>query len=142
MPFIRVTAQEGTFDKATQNKFMKEITDAVLTAEGANPKDSGAQSLAWAYYTEQGKGDLYIGNQNIDHAPVLVRVTTPKGALNQEANSALAESINAIVNDFIGAYENRLNHWLLMDEIPATGWASNGVVFSIDDVKSAMNIPN
>ena len=142
MPFIRVTAQEGTFDKATQNRFMKEITDAVLTAEGAHPEDSGAQSLAWAYYTEQKKGDLYVGNQTMDNAPVLVRVTTPKGALNQEANSALAISINAIVNDFIGAYESRLNHWLLMDEIPETGWASNGVVFSIDDVKSAMNIPN
>ena len=76
MPLIRVTAQEGTFDKAAQNKFMKEITDAVLTAEGVSPEDSGAQSLAWAYYTEQGKGDLYIGNQNIDSAPVLVRVTT------------------------------------------------------------------
>ena len=46
MPLIRVTAQEGTFDKATQNKFMKEITDAVLTAEGASPEDSGAQSIA------------------------------------------------------------------------------------------------
>ena len=142
MPLIRVTAQEGTFDKATQNKFMKEITDAVLIAEGANPQDSGAQSLAWAYYAEQAKGDLYIGNQNIDSAPVLIRVTTPKGALNQAANNALAKSINAIVSDFIGAYENRLNHWLLMDEIPETGWASNGVVFSIDDVKSAMNIPH
>ena len=140
MPFIRVTTQESTFDKTTQNKIMKEITDAVLTAEGANPEDSGAQSLAWAHYTEKRKGDIYIGKQNIDNAPVLIRVTTPKGALNHAANNPLAKSINAIVNDFIEAYENRLNHWLLMDETPETGWASSGVVFSIEDVKSAMNI--
>jgi len=140
MPLIRVTAQEGTFDKATQNKFMEEIIDAVLTAEGADPKDPAAQSLAWAYYTEQQKSDVYIGKQNVDTPPVLVRVTTPASALDQAANNALAKSVNAIVNDFIGLFDGRLNHWLLIDEIPKTGWASNGVVFSIEDVRSAMNI--
>lgn len=140
MPLIRVTAQEGTFDKATQNKFMEEVNDAVLTAEGADPKDPAAQSLAWIYYTEQQKGDVYIGKKNIDTPPVLIRVTTPAGSLDQAASKALAISINAIVNDFIGIFDGRLNHWLLIDEIPKTGWASNGVVFSIEDVKSAMNI--
>jgi len=140
MPLIRVTVQEGTFDKATRNQFIEAVTDAVLTAEGANPKDPAAQSLAWAYYTEQEKGDVYVGKQIIDSPPILIRVTTPAGSLNEDESQALAISVNAIVNDFIGAFENRLNHWLLMDEIPESGWASNGVVFSIDDVRSAMNI--
>ena len=64
MPLIRVTAQEGTFDQATQNKFIAEVTEAVLTVEGVDPKDPSAQSLAWAYYTEQQKGGVYIGKQN------------------------------------------------------------------------------
>ncbi len=140
MPLIRITAQEGTFNKATQDKFIEEVTDAVLTAEGADPKDPAAQSLAWVYYTEQQQGDVYIGKQNIDTPPVLIRVTTPAGALDQAANNALAKSINDIINDFIGIFDGRLNHWLLIDEIPKTGWASNGVVFSIEDVRSAMNI--
>ncbi|MFT7373090.1 MAG: phenylpyruvate tautomerase PptA (4-oxalocrotonate tautomerase family), partial [Oleiphilaceae bacterium] len=129
MPLIRITAQEGTFDKATQNKFIEEVTDAVLTAEGADPKDPAAQSLAWAYYTEQQQGDIYIGKENIDTPPVLIRVTTPAGALDQAANNALAKSINDIINDFIGIFDGRLNHWLLIDEIPTTGWASNGIIF-------------
>ena len=140
MPLIRITAQQGTFDTATQNKFIEEVTDAVLTAEGANPQDPAAQSLAWAYFTEQEKGDIYVGKQVIDSPPVLIRVTVPAGSLNAGETSALATSINAIVNDFIGPYENRLNHWLLVDEIPESGWASNGVVFSIEDVRGAMNI--
>ncbi|MFT7186436.1 MAG: phenylpyruvate tautomerase PptA (4-oxalocrotonate tautomerase family) [Pseudohongiellaceae bacterium] len=140
MPLIRITAQEGTFDKATQNKFIEEVTDAVLTAEGADPKDPAAQSLAWAYYTEQQQGDIYIGKENIDTPPVLIRVTTPAGALDQAANNALAKSINDIINDFIGIFDGRLNHWLLIDEIPTTGWASNGIIFSLKDVRSAMKI--
>lgn len=140
MPLIRITAQEGTFDKATQNKFIEEVTDAVLTAEGADPKDPAAQSLAWAYYTEQQQGDIYIGKENIDTPPVLIRVTTPAGALDQAANNTLAKSINDIINDFIGIFDGRLNHWLLIDEIPTTGWASNGIIFSLKDVRSAMKI--
>lgn len=140
MPLIRVTTQEGTFDKATQKKFIEEVTDAVLTAEGANPKDPAAQSLVWLYYSEQKPSDVYIGKQNIANPPVLIRVTAPSGALDLKANEALAKSINAIVNDFIGPFDDRLNHWLLVDEIPKTGWASNGLVFSIENIKSAMNI--
>lgn len=140
MPLIRVIAQEGTFDKATQDKFMKEITDAVLTAEGADPRDPAAQSLAWAYFTNQTNGDVYIGKQNISHPPVLIHVTTPKEGLDQSGRNALGERVNTIVNNYIGSFEDRLNHWLLMDEILEGGWASNGVVFSIKDVKSAMNI--
>jgi len=119
---------------------MEEITDAVLTAEGADPKDPAAQSLAWAYFNEQPRNDLYIGKKNIDTPPILIRVTTPAGSLDEDENRELAASINAIVNDFIGTYDGRLNHWLLMNEIPENGWASNGIVFSIDDVRSAMNI--
>ena len=140
MPLIRITAREGMFDTITQNKFIEAVTDAVLTAEGADPKDPAALSLAWAYFTEQNKGDIYVGKQVLGTPPVLIRVTTPAGSLNENENTVLAASINSIVNDFIGTYENRLNHWLLMDEIPENGWASNGVVFSIEDVRSAMNI--
>lgn len=140
MPHIRITAQEGTFEKATQDKFVAEITDAVLTAENASPLDAGAQSLAWTFFNEIPQGNVYIGKKTIGTPPVVIQVTTPKGALNQEGRNALEQSVNAIVNDFVGVFDNRLNHWLLMNEIPEGGWASAGIVFSLDDVKSAMNI--
>lgn len=141
MPHIRITAQQGTFDKATQNKFVGEVTDAVLSSENANPKDAAAQSLAWTYFNELPKGSVYIGKEIIDTPPIVIQVSTPEGALEQTGRSRLEEKVNAIVNDFVGHFENRLNHWLLMDEIPEGGWASSGIVFSLDDVKGAMNIP-
>jgi phenylpyruvate tautomerase PptA (4-oxalocrotonate tautomerase family) len=141
MPHIRITAQEGTFDKATQNKFVGEITDAVLASENADPNDPAAQSLAWAYFNEQPKGSVYVGKEIIDAPPILIQVSTPQGALVQAGRNKLEEKVNAIVNDFIGAFENRLNHWLLMDEVKDGSWASAGIVFTLDDVKGAMNIP-
>jgi hypothetical protein len=141
MPHIRITAQAGIFEKATQNKFVAEITDAVLMAENANPKDPAAQSLAWAYFDEKPKGNIYIGKEVIDTPPILIQVTTPAGALNQAGRNKLEISVNAIVNDFLGTFDNRLNHWLLMDEIIDGGWASAGIIFSLSDVKTAMNIP-
>lgn len=141
MPHIRIKAQKGTFENATQDKFISEITDAVLTAEGASPDDQAAQSLTWTYFNELPRGNVYIGKKIIDNPPVIIEVSTPEGALNQESRQSLETAVNAIVNDFVGEFENRLNHWLLMDEISEGSWASAGIVFSLDDVKTAMNIP-
>jgi phenylpyruvate tautomerase PptA (4-oxalocrotonate tautomerase family) len=141
MPHIRITAQQGTFNAASQDKFVTEVTNAVLTAENADPKDPAALALAWVYFNERAKNAVYIGNEHLDAAPIVIQVTTPAGSLNQDSRNKLEVSINAIVNDFIGNFESRLNHWLLMDEIEEGGWASAGIVFSIADVKNAMNIP-
>lgn len=141
MPHIRIKAQEGTFEKATQDKFVAEVSDAVLTAENASPTDAAAQSLTWAYFNEVPKGNVYIGKQVIDAPPVIIEVSTPEGALNKESRKSLETAINAIVKDFVGEFDNRLNHWLLMDEIAEGSWASAGIVFSLSDVKTAMHIP-
>ncbi|MBB1438978.1 hypothetical protein H5202_09880 [Shewanella sp. SG41-4] len=140
MPHIRITAQQGTFNTANQDNFVKEITNAVLIAENADPKDPAALSLAWVYFNERAKDSVYIGNEHLDTAPIVIQVTTPAGSLDQASRNKLEVNINSIINDYIGNYENRLNHWLLMDEIEEGGWASAGIIFSISDVKSAMNI--
>lgn len=141
MPHIRIKAQEGTFEKATQDKFVAEVTDAVLTAENASPADDAAQSLTWVYFNAFPKGNIYIGKQVIDTPPVIIEVTTPQGALNEKTRQSLETAVNAIVKDFIGEFDNRLNHWLLMDEIAEGSWASAGIVFSLDNIKAAMHIP-
>jgi len=141
MPHISIKAQAGTFEKSTQDKFVAQICDAVLTAENASPNDSGAKSLTWVHFNEFPKGNVYIGKEVIDSPPVVIEVTTPEGALNQQTRKSLEVSVNAIVADFIGEYDNRLNHWLLMTEIAEGSWASAGIVFSLKDVKAAMNIP-
>lgn len=140
MPHIRIKAQQGTFEKATQDKFVAEVADAILTAENAPPSDAGAQSLTWTYFQEFPKGNIYIGKETIDTPPIVIELSTPEGALNQETRASLSTAINAIVKDFIGEFDGRLNHWLLIDEISEGSWASAGIIFSLDDVKTAMNI--
>lgn len=140
MPHIRIKAQVGTFEKATQDKFVAEISDAILTAENASPDDDAAQALTWVYFNEFPKGNVYIGKNIIDTPPVVIELSTPEGALNPASRASLSKAVNTIVKDFIGEFDNRLNHWLLIDEISEGSWASAGIVFSLDDVKSAMNI--
>ncbi|WP_105167465.1 tautomerase family protein [Pseudoalteromonas sp. T1lg23B] len=140
MPHIRITAAHGTFDKHTQDVFVAKINDAVLRVEQASVTDPGAQSLAWVFFEELPKEDVYIGKENHAQPPVVIRITTPAGSLQQSDRNALALTINDIVNSSIGQFNNRLNHWLLMDEIPVGGWAGAGTIFSIEDVKAAMNI--
>ena len=140
MPLIQVTALEGTLSKENQDAFMRRISNAVLKAERAPVNDSGAQSLVWAYYDEKPQGTVYVGGENLDKPPVRIAVTTPQGALNFATRKSLVAELGQIVDEFIGSYDNRLNHWAMLYEVNEGSWAGGGGIFPLAGIQAAMNI--
>lgn len=140
MPLIQVTAPQDALDKSQQDTLMSQISNAVLTAEGAPLADAGAQSLVWAYYQEQPVGRIYIGGENLEKPPFRIAVTTPKGALTASARGTLVQTFGRIVDDIVGPYEGRLNHWALLYEVDEGSWAGGGQVFPLAGIQAAMNI--
>ena len=140
MPLIQVFAPQGTLDKSQQDSLMTQLSNAVLTAEGAPIEDAGAQSLVWAYFNEQPKDSIYIGGKNITAPPLRIAVTTPQGALNEEGRHSLVAAVGKIVDDLIGVYEGRLNHWTNLYEIAEGSWGGGGQVFPLVGIQAAMNI--
>jgi len=140
MPLIQVTATQGTLNKSDQNALMSRISNAVLKAERAPIQDSGAQSLVWAYFTELPKGSVYVGGENLENAPIHIAITTPEGALNESARKILVEDIGAIVDDIVGPFEGRLNHWAMLYDLNEGNWAGGGQIFPLAGIQAAMNI--
>jgi len=140
MPLIQVTAQKDTLTKTKQDDLMTRISNAVLKAERAPTDFEGAQALTWAYFTEAPEGTVYIGGENIDNPPVRVAVSTPEGALNADTRSELVAEIGEIVDDIVGPFVGRLNHWTLLYEVAEGSWAGSGQIFPLAGIKSAMNI--
>lgn len=140
MPLIHVTASQGTLNKKDQDTLMSRISNAVLKSEGAPVNDPGAQSLVWAFYDEKPAGTCYVGGKNMDKPPLVIAVTTPEGALNSSTRKALVEEIGQVVDDIIGPFEGRLNHWTLLHELNEGGWAGSGQIFPLADIQAAMNI--
>ena len=140
MPHIHVTAPQGSLNKNQQDALMSQISNAVLKAERAPVEDAGAQSLVWAYFHEQPEGTTYVGGEAIKEPPFRIAVTTPEGALNAGTRKELVAEIGQIIDDFVGPFEDRLNHWAMLYEVSEGSWAGGGQIFSLAAIQSVMNI--
>lgn len=140
MPLLQVTATKDTLERNRQDELISRLSDAVLKAETADPNDPAAQALVWAHYNEIPQGASYVGGENLDVAPLRIAVTTPEGALSDGARKSLAEDIGTIVDDLVGPYEGRLNHWLMLHEIAEGSWGGAGQIFPLAGIQAAMNI--
>jgi phenylpyruvate tautomerase PptA (4-oxalocrotonate tautomerase family) len=140
MPLVQVTAPQNALNKPQQDALMSRISNAVLTAEGAPLADPGAQSLVWAYYQELPVSKIYVGGENLGQPPFRIDVTTPQGALTEAARNALVNALGDIVDDIVGPYEGRLNHWAMLYEVDEGSWAGGGQVFPLAGIQAAMNI--
>lgn len=140
MPLIQVDAPRGVLDKSQQDALMSQLSNSVLKAEGAPFESAGAQSLVWAHFNEKPQGTFYVGGVPLENPPFRIAVTTPQGALNDETRASLISEIGRIVDDLVGPYEDRLNHWAMLYEVTDGGWAGAGQVFRLGDIQKAMDI--
>jgi len=140
MPLIQVTAPHNSLDKSNQDALMSRLSNAVLTAERAPIDDAGAQSLVRDYYHEMNYDTVYVGGKNPDIAPIRIAITTPEGALTEETRHTLAKDIGEIVDEIVGPFEGRLNHWVMLTELAEGSWAGGGQIFPLTGIQAAMNI--
>lgn len=139
MPYLQITAAQDTLDKAGQDALVSRVSNAILKAERANIDDAAAQSLVWAHFVALPQSAIYVGGEAIGEPPVRIAVTTPEGALNAGTREVLVSEIGDIVNDIVGPFEKRLNHWTMLYEIADGNWGA-GQVLRLPDIQAAMNI--
>jgi phenylpyruvate tautomerase PptA (4-oxalocrotonate tautomerase family) len=96
--------------------------------------------LAWATYQELPTGAVYVGGQVLEQPPLRINITTPQGALNSTTREELAAEVGAIVDEFIGVFEGRLNHWIMLHEVAEGSWGGAGQIFPLAGIQEAMNI--
>jgi hypothetical protein len=140
MPLVQVTAPKGTFSKTNQDALMSRLSNAVLKAERASIDDPAAQSLVWAYFYEIPEGACYVGGKNLDNTPLRIALTTPEGALNAETRKSLVEEVGCIIDELVGPFDGRLNHWTMLYELDEGSWAGGGQIFPLAGIQAAMNI--
>lgn len=139
MPYLQVIAAQGTLDKTGQDALISRVSNAILKAERAEVADAAAQSLVWAHFLVLPQSAVYIGGEVIDEPPLRIAVTTPEGALTDRTREKLVIEIGDIVNDIVGPFEGRLNHWAMLYEVADGSWGA-GQVLRLPNIQAAMNI--
>ena len=69
-----------------------------------------------------------------------ITVTTPEGALNDQTRKSPVAEIGVIVDDIVGLFEGRLNHWAMLHELNEGGWGGGGQIFRPANIQEVMNI--
>lgn len=140
MPLIQVTAPAGALSKKNQDSLMTRVSNAVLRSEGADTDDPAALALVWGTYSEPSTHGSYVGGESLQASPLIIAVTTPAGALDQGARQTLVKDIGEIVDDLVGPFEGRLNHWAMLYELDEGSWGGGSQIFRLADIQQAMNI--
>lgn len=139
MPYLQIIAAQDTLDKTGQDALISRVSNAILKAERAEIDDPAAQSLVWAHFLALPQSAVYVGGEVIDEPPLRIAVTTPEGALTDRTREELVSEIGDIVNDIVGPFEGRLNHWAMLYEVEDGNWGA-GQVLRLPDIQAAMNI--
>lgn len=71
----------------------------------------------------------------------MISITAPQGALDATRWEQLVAEVGHIVDDVVGVFSDRLNHWALLHEIAEGSWGGAGQVIPLAGIQSAMSIP-
>jgi phenylpyruvate tautomerase PptA (4-oxalocrotonate tautomerase family) len=124
MPAIDITAPAGLFPAGTERQLAKELTEALLAAEGA--------PLA-APYLENTAAYLHLMPANAVHTAstdsartVRVQVLTPPDALDRAGQQKFVTDATEIVTRISGDPTQAGRTWVFLTEAAEGGWGVSG----------------
>ncbi len=125
---IDVYAASDMFPAGSDGKLGKELTMAVLHAEGVStPGPFHLNNTAVFIHRMESNA---IHTAATDSARVVrVQVITPPGALSREGQKQLTKEITEIVTKFSGDSSQKDRTWVLLSEAAEGGWGIAGTAF-------------
>src|SRR2546427_1890928 len=128
MPMIDVYAPGDLFPAGTDGRLGKELTMAVLRAEGVKTPGPFHLNNTAAFIHRL---DLHaVHTAATDSArTVRVQVITPPGALSREGQKQLVKEVTEIVTKISGDPSQATRTWVLLTEAAEGGWGIGGTAY-------------
>jgi phenylpyruvate tautomerase PptA (4-oxalocrotonate tautomerase family) len=135
MPMIDVYAREDLFPAGTDRQLAKELTAAVLRAEGVAEPGAFHLDNTAAYIHRMDPGRVHTAATDSART-VRVQVITPPGALHREGQKMLVREITEIVARISGDPTQSKRTWVLLTEGAEGGWGLAGTAFGKEEFAS------
>jgi phenylpyruvate tautomerase PptA (4-oxalocrotonate tautomerase family) len=132
MPMIDVYAPTDLFPEGADEALGRELTHAVLRAEGlAEPGPFHLDNTAAFIHRMQASA---ISTANTASARVVrVQVITPPGALNREGQRQITKEATEIVAAAAGDPTQASRTWVILTEAAEGGWGLSGTAFGLGE---------
>ena len=132
MPMIDVYAPEDLFPAGTDARLGKELTMAVLRAEGvATPGPFHLNNTA-AFIHRMDQHAVHTAATESART-VRVQVITPPAALSREGQKQLVKEVTEIVTKISGDPTQASRTWVILTEAAEGGWGLSGTAFGREE---------
>ena len=132
MPMIDVYAPSDMFPVGSDGKLGKELTMAVLHAEGVTTPGPFHLNNTAAFIHRMDTHSVHTAAT--DSARVVrVQVITPPNALSREGQKQLVKEITEIIATVSGDPSQKDRTWVLLQEAAEGGWGLAGTAFGKEE---------
>ena len=134
MPMLDAYIPQGALTAEAEERLLAELTDLLITHEGADPSNALVRSIAWVFLHRPAA--VYVGGERLAEPRYRFIASVPEGQFDSERRQALVESVTeAVLDAESGAYErDPMRVWVFTPEIPEGTWGGAGRVITLADI--------
>jgi phenylpyruvate tautomerase PptA (4-oxalocrotonate tautomerase family) len=134
MPMLDAYIPAGALSPAAEDQLLADLTDLLITHEGADPSNPQVRSIAWLFVHRPEA--VFVAGSRASTPRYRFIASVPEGQYDPERREAMVRSITeAVLDAEAGAYErDPARVWVFTPEIPDGTWGALGRVVTLADI--------
>jgi phenylpyruvate tautomerase PptA (4-oxalocrotonate tautomerase family) len=134
MPMLDAFIPEGALSPEAEAKLLSDLTDVLITHEGADPTNENVRSIAWVFLHRP--ETVLVGGSRPAEPRYRFVTSVPEGQFDPERRKAMVESVTSAVLDAeAGAYARDPSRvWVFTPEVPEGTWGGAGRIVTLADI--------
>jgi phenylpyruvate tautomerase PptA (4-oxalocrotonate tautomerase family) len=134
MPMLDAYIPAGALSPAAEEKLLADLTDLLITNEGADPTNPQVRSIAWLFLHRPEA--VFVAGTRASAPRYRFIASVPEGQYDAERRQAMAHSITeAVLDAEEGVYErDPARVWVFTPEVPDGTWGALGRIVTLADI--------
>ena len=134
MPMLDAHIPEGALSPAAEERLLADLTDLLITHEGADPTNPQVRSIAWLFVHRPAA--VYVAGTPADAPRYRFVASVPEGQYDPDRRQAMVASItDAVLDAEDGAHDRDPSRvWVFTPEIPDGTWGALGGIVTLADI--------
>ena len=124
----------GALSPSAEEQLLSELTDLLITNEGADPTNPQVRSIAWLFVHRPEA--VFVAGSRASTPRYRFIASVPEGQYDPDRRQAMARDItDAVLDAEQGAYErDPARVWVFTPEVPDGTWGALGGIVTLADI--------
>jgi phenylpyruvate tautomerase PptA (4-oxalocrotonate tautomerase family) len=134
MPMLDAYIPAGALSAAAEERLLADLTDLLITNEGADPANPRVRSIAWLFVHRPEA--VYVAGAAASAPHYRFVASVPEGQYDPDRRQAMVHDITeAVLDAERGAYERDPGRvWVFTPEVPDGTWGGFGRIATLADI--------